>query len=88
MRTARSIPFAEFRSFLEGLGYQAKRTDEASVFHHSREGLLVFRLYDEQEPVDSRDLLSTRKFLDGRGLLDVTAFAAFDAFLQRATTSA
>ena len=85
MRKTQSIPFAEFRSFLEGLGYQAKRTDEAYVFQHSREGLLVFRLYEEQEPVDSRDLLSTRKFLDWRGLLGATAF---DAFLQRATTPA
>ncbi len=85
MRKRQMIPFAEFRSFLEGLGYQVKRTDEASVFHHTREGLLVFRLYEEQEPVDTRDLLSTRKFLEWRGLLDATAF---DAFVQRATTSA
>jgi hypothetical protein len=85
MRKTRSIPFAEFRSFLEGLGYQAKRTDKAWAFHHNGEGLLVFRLYAEHEPVDQRDLLNTRKFLDWRGLLDVTAF---DAFLQRATTSA
>jgi hypothetical protein len=85
MRKRRSIPFAEFRSFLDGLGYQAKRTDKAWVFHQNGEELLVFRLYEEHEPVDQRDLLNARKFLDWRGVLDATAF---DAFLQRATTSA
>lgn len=85
MKTTRPIPFAEFRDFLEGLGYQARRTDQACVFTHPQEGLLVFRLYAEQEPVDARDLLSTRKFLELRGLLPAPAF---DAFLQRATTPA
>jgi hypothetical protein len=81
----RPVAFAEFRDFLHGLGYQARRTDQAWVLNHPQEGLLVFRLYAEQEPVDARDLLGTRKFLDLRGLLDARAF---DAFLQRATTPA
>jgi hypothetical protein len=85
MRKTRAIPFAEFRDFLQGLGYTARRTAEAHVFEHPREGLLVYRLYGEQEPVDARDLLSTRTFLDWRGLLDA---AAFEAFWQRATTPA
>jgi hypothetical protein len=46
---------------------------------------LVFRRYRDQEAVDRRDLVSTRKFLDAWGLL---AESDFDAFLQRATSSA
>jgi hypothetical protein len=69
MMKGRSISFAEFRQFLRGLGFAEKRTDAAWVFHHSTEGLLVFRPYGEGEGVDEADLRSTRKFLDLRGLL-------------------
>jgi hypothetical protein len=41
--------------------------------------------YRDDEEVAARDLLSTRKFLDLRGLLEAVDF---DAFLQRATTTA
>jgi hypothetical protein len=85
MTTPRPIPFAEFRAFLQKLGYVEERTDNAVVFRHPREGLLVFRSYQEGEVVDTRDLLVARKFLDLRGLLDT---ATFDAFLMGATTSA
>ena len=85
MTRTRLVPFREFRRFLNDLGFAAKRSESAWIFHHAREGLLVFRLYGEDEPVDERDLLSTRKFLDMRGLLDGKDF---DAFLQQATTPA
>jgi hypothetical protein len=81
----KSIPFAEFRRFLLGLGYAAKRTDTADIFHRAEQDLLVFRRYRDDEEVAPRDLLSTRKFLDLRGLLEA---ADFDAFLERATTTA
>ncbi len=85
MRRTRLIPFAEFRRFLNGLGFADKRAEAAWVFHHPGEGLLVFRLYGEEEPVDGRDLRSTRKFLDLRGVLEAKDF---DAFVQEASTSA
>ena len=85
MTRVRSIPFAEFRRFLNGLGFTEKRAEAAWVFHHRTEGLLVFRLYGEEEAVDERDLRSTRKFLDLRGLLEAPAF---DTFVQQASTPA
>jgi hypothetical protein len=55
------------------------------VFHSHNKDRLFFRRYRTDEEVELRDLVSTRKFFDAWGLLDV---ATFDAFLARATTSA
>jgi hypothetical protein len=85
MTKARSIPFPEFRRFLKGLGYAEKRSETAWIFRHPTEGLLVFRLYGDSEAVGQGDLLSTRKFLDMRGVI---AEKDFDAFVQQATTPA
>ena len=85
MTKTRPVPFAELRRFLNGLGFAAKRAEAAWVFHHPVEGLLVFRLYGEEDPVDERDLRSTRKFLDLRGLLEARDF---DLFVQGVSTSA
>jgi hypothetical protein len=85
MTKKRSISFAEFRRFLQGLGFAEKRAEAAWVFHHRTEGLRVFRLYGEEEPVDERDLLSTRKFLDLRGLLEAKNF---DTLIEKASTPA
>jgi hypothetical protein len=79
------ISFVEFQRFLKGLGFTPKRAKEAWVFHHRTEGLLIFRLYGEQEAVDERDLRSTRKFLDLRGVLEEKDF---DTFLQEASAPA
>jgi hypothetical protein len=81
----KTIPFAEFRRFLLGLGYREKRTDSADVFYRAKDDMHVFRLYDDEEPVAPRDLHSARMFLDMRGYLNA---ADFDAFLERATTTA
>jgi hypothetical protein len=85
MRESSAVPFAELRRFLNGLGFKVKQTEGAWIFHHPVEGLIVFRLYREDEAVDEGDLRSTRMFLDLRGLLDGKNF---DAFVQRATTPA
>jgi hypothetical protein len=85
MTKPRKIPYPEFRDFLQRLGYKEKRTDAANVFQHPEEGLLVFRVYRDEEAVDERDLLTTRKFFDLRGVLDP---AAFDSFLLDATMPA
>ena len=82
MTKTRAIPFAEFRAFLQRLGYVEARTDNAIAFNHSEEGLLVFRLYRDDEAVDERDLFTTRKFLDLRGLLRE---AEFNTLLLQAT---
>ena len=72
-------------AFLNGLGFSAKSADAAWIFHHRTEGLLVFRLYGEEETVEERDLRTTRKFLDLRGLLEAKDF---DTFVQGASTPA
>jgi hypothetical protein len=59
--------------------------EAAGVIHHRGEGLLVFRLYGNEEAVDEGDLRSRRKFLDVGRLLDAKDF---DAFMQLASTSA
>ena len=81
----KSIPFSEFRRFLETVGFQEKKVPKALVFRHPREGLLVFRVYRDDENVDLCDLASTRMFLDYRGVLSE---ADFDHFVQEAPTSA
>jgi hypothetical protein len=85
MATNRTVSFAEFRQVLTGLGYRITRSETAWVFHHSTEGLLVFRLYAETEPVDEGDLRSTRRFLDLRGLI---AAKDFDASLGKSAAPA
>ena len=85
MMKTRQISFAELRRFLNGLGFAEKRAEAAWVFHHRREGLLLFRLYGDEEAVDEGDLRSTRKFLDLRGLLGTRDF---DTFVQKASTPA
>jgi len=82
MRNTRKVPFEELRRFLHALNFRYKRAETAWVFRHPTEGLVVFRLYRDDEPVDARDLWSTRRFLDLRGVL---AGEEFDAFLRRAT---
>jgi hypothetical protein len=77
--------FGEFRRFLHEMGFAEKRAEAAWVFHHPSEGLLVFRLYRDDEAVDRHDLQSTRKFLDMRGLLEAPEF---DTFVQEASTPA
>ncbi len=85
MKSKPAVSFHDFRAFLERLGYEEKRTETALVFHHPAEGLLLFRMYRDDEAVDARDLLTTRKFLDLRGLLDA---ASFDTLLMPASTPA
>jgi hypothetical protein len=82
MRKTRKVPFAELRRFLLELSFKDKRAERAWVFRHPTEGLIVFRLYGEDEGVDPGDLWSTRRFLDLRGVIDGDDF---DAFIQRAT---
>jgi len=81
MRKSNSLRFFELRQLLHSLGFKEKRTDTAWVFHHAKEGLIVFRLYDENEAIDEGDLRSTRRFLDMRGVFDGEDF---DAFVHRA----
>jgi hypothetical protein len=83
MQKMRPIPFAEFRSFLQRLGYVEKPYPNGRVFLHPEEGLLAFRSYREDEPVSARDLRRTRTFLDLRGVIEADDF---DATLLRADT--
>jgi hypothetical protein len=85
MTKTKAISFASFRRFLRELEFAEKRAEAAWVFHHRTEGLLVFRVYGDEEAVDEGDLLSTRKFLDLRGLLDAVEF---DSFVHEASARA
>jgi hypothetical protein len=85
MTKTRPITFAEFRSFLQRLGYVEKRHPTARVFDHPKEGLLPFRRYRDDEAVDAQDLVYARRFLDLRGVIEADVF---DATLLRAHTPA
>lgn len=85
MTKTNMLQFAELRELLTNLAFKEKKTPTALAFEHPKEGLLIFRLYKPDEPVDEPDVVSTRKFLDYRGLLDA---GEFDAFLGRLTTPA
>ena len=79
------VPFAEFRAFLQRLGYVEKSAANARVFKHPEEGRLLYRLYRDDEAVETHDIVYTRKFLDLRGVI---AADDFDATLRRADTPA
>ena len=85
MTKTRPIPFAEFCTFLQRLGYMEKRVPKGRVFEHAEEGLLLFPLYQDDEPVAPIDRASTRRFRDLRGVIEADDF---DATLLRADTPA
>jgi hypothetical protein len=85
MTKTKKFTFVEFRTLLERLGYELKRTDSGEVFHHPTEGLLLFRRYGDDEQVYPGDLLRARRFLDLRGLLEE---GEFDTFMQPANKPA
>jgi len=89
MTTNKSITFSEFRRFLSRFGYVEKRIEspklKASVFHRDGKDRLFYRLYEEDEAVDERDLWRTSIFLDGWGYLEKEDF---NAYLHQATTPA
>lgn len=85
MTKPRAILYREFRDFLQQLGYKEKRTPIALVFQQPDEGLLAFRLYRDEEVVDARDLVTTRRFLDTWGLFDAAKFNA--QFMQESSTA-
>lgn len=80
MKNSKRIVYAKVRQLLQGLGYKEKATDSSQIFHHPTEGLILFRRYRDDDKVDTRDLLYTRRFLDLRGLMEE---ADFDTFMQR-----
>jgi hypothetical protein len=85
MTNMRAVPFAEFRAFLQRLGYVEKSVPKGRVFEHPEEGLLLFRSYQDHEAVAPIDLVSTRKFFDLRGFMEADDY---DAQLLRADTPA
>jgi hypothetical protein len=76
-RKAKTFPFDEMRRLLRGIGYKEKITENAHVFHRAKKDLVIFRRYDGNESVDWGDVVSTRKFLDMRGILEASEFDAF-----------
>jgi len=85
MTKMRPVPFTEFRTFLKQFGYVEKSVPKGRVLQHPEEGLLLFRFYRDDEPVDPRDLLRTRKLLDLRGVIEADEY---NAQLLRANTPA
>lgn len=70
----KTIPFSELRQLLREIGYREKTAENARVFHRAKKDLVIFRRYDAGDPVDWGDLVSTRKFLDMRGILAADEF--------------
>jgi hypothetical protein len=85
MQKIRPITFAEFRAFLQRLGYVEQRVPKGRVFQHPDEGRLLYRFYEDDDAVLPRDLQRTRTFFDYRGLISAEDF---DAALLRADTPA
>lgn len=77
MKKTRQPTFSELSTLLKGLGFRLHRNEKAWVFKHPKEGLIIFRLYGDNEAVDQGDLWSTRLFLDYRGILPEKDFDAF-----------
>ena len=75
----KTFPFDDMRRLLQHLGYQEKTTKNAHVFHRAKKDLVIFRRYGANESVDWGDVVSTRKFLDLRGILEASEF---DAILE------
>jgi hypothetical protein len=65
------FPFSRLQHLLEELGFQEKVVPGSHIyFEHSPSGtLLLYHVYDSEEPLTWADFVKTRKFLDERGLL-------------------
>jgi hypothetical protein len=79
------VSFGELEKYLRDLGYASQRTESALVFHQAGKNMLFYRRYQADEILDERDVIVTRRFLDGWGIV---ADSDFDAFLQTASTPA
>ena len=75
----KTIPFSEIRRLLLSLGYAERTLKNAHLFHRNEKDRVMFRRYQAREQLDWGDLVSTRKFLDMRGIL---AAEEFDAMLE------
>jgi hypothetical protein len=64
------ITYGTLRQFLLDLGLTERNGQGALLFEHPDQGLLfLFRLYQPQDKVHMKDLITVRKMLDERGLL-------------------
>jgi hypothetical protein len=73
------------RRLLKSVGYKEKRIENAHIFHRSKNQMVIFRRYKDDESLEMGDIISTRRFLDMRGILDE---AEFDSFFEAANKSA
>lgn len=68
------VPFAQLRSFLEGMGFRADREKKGWRFEHlPSQTIFLFRLYRPSDCVYAHDLLRVRSHLDFRGMLSEKA---------------
>ena len=69
------VPFAQLRSFLEGMGFSVLRLTKGWRFEHQpSETIFLFRSYRAADRVYAHDLLRVRSHLDLRGMLSEKAF--------------
>ncbi len=85
MTKVKPIPFSDLKALIERVGFVEKLVPKGRVFKHPEEGLLLYRFYNDNETVANHDIVSTRMFLDMRGVLEADDF---DAALLRADTPA
>ena len=72
----KKVPFRHLRQFLLDLGFSESRLPTSGfVFaHEPSDTLLFYRPYEPDETVNPGDVMTTRRFLDERGLLDADEF--------------
>lgn len=85
MTKVSEIRFADMRRLLKSLGYKEKFVDKAHAFVRSKKDMLIFRRYDDQDALRSGDVMSTRQYLDLKGVLEG---AEFDSFFETVNKSA
>jgi hypothetical protein len=80
--TNNQVPFTRLQHILHDLGFEETAiAGPYRYFQHAASGtVLVYREYQPADPVSWHDLVTTRRQLDERGLLDA---ADFEALLRK-----
>ena len=85
MTKTNAVRFADMRRLLKGLGYKERLVGLAHAFVRSKKDMVIFRRYADQDAMRSGDIMSTRQYLDLKGVLDK---AEFDSFFESVNKSA
>ncbi len=73
------------RRLLKKLGYKEKLAGLAHAFVRTKKDMVIFRRYADGDALRSGDVMSTRQYLDLKGVLEE---AEFDSFSDSVNKSA